>query len=67
MMHFVLYTGIAVFGLICLIRPQVLLKRRNRDEEDLPKDIRFFRILGGVLVGLYLLGYGIQFVISRLG
>ncbi len=57
MTQFILYTGVAAFGLLCLIRPQFLLKRKNKDKPIEKKDIRFFRIFGGVLVGLYALGF----------
>ena len=62
MVLLIIYTGIAAFGLLCLIRPQFLLKRKNPDKEIPAKDIRFFRMFGAVLVGLYLLGFAIQLV-----
>ncbi len=67
--QFVLYTGIAVFGLFCLLKPKYFLERRkqkNGKDYD-KKDERFYRIFGAVLVCLYLLGYVIQIVINLKG
>jgi hypothetical protein len=65
-MQFLIYTGIAAFGLFCIINPKYLLERTKakKGKEYTQKDVRFFRIFGGVLVGLYLLGYVIQLVIN---
>lgn len=64
--QFVLYTGIAVFGLFCLINPKYLLERtkKSKGKEYTQKDVRFFRIFGAVLVGLYVLGFVIQAIIN---
>lgn len=53
----VLCVGAAAFGMLCLIRPQVLLKRKYGDKKIPAQDIRVFRIFGAVLIGLCLLGF----------
>ena len=53
----VLCMGAAAFGVLCLIRPQVLLKRRYENKKIPAQDIRFFRFFGAVLIGLCLLGF----------
>lgn len=65
-MHFIIYTGIAAFGLFCLINPKYLLERtkKSKGKEYTQKDVRFFRVFGAVLVGLYVLGFVIQAVIN---
>ena len=57
MMILILCLGAAAFGVLCLVRPQVLLKRKYENKEIPPQDIRFFRIFGAVLIGLCLLGF----------
>lgn len=52
-----IYIGIFAFGLFCLIRPDYLIKRKNKKDkkEDAqidPKDIRFYRIFGVVVMAL---------------
>lgn len=66
MTMFILYTGIAAFGLFCLVNPRYLLERtkKKNGKEYTAKDVRFFRIFGAVLVGLYVLGFVIQAVIN---
>ena len=66
MTMFVLYTGIAAFGLFCLINPKYLLERtkKSKGKEYTQKDVRFFRIFGAVLVGLYAMGFVIQAIIN---
>ncbi|MGN0967629.1 MAG: hypothetical protein ACI4O3_00040 [Oscillospiraceae bacterium] len=66
MTMFVLYTGIAAFGLFCMINPKYLLERtkKSKGKEYNQKDVRFFRIFGAVLVGLYVLGFVIQAIIN---
>ena len=66
LIQFVLYTGIAAFGLFCLVNPKYLLERtkKSKGKEYTQKDVRFFRIFGAVLVGLYVLGFVIQAVIN---
>ena len=56
---FILCTGIAAFGLFCIINPKYFLERTKakKGKEYTAKDIRFFRIFGAVLVALYLLGF----------
>lgn len=61
----VIYIGIFAYGLFCLVRPDYLVKRKNKKEnqrgnqqenkqdgEVNPKDIRFYRIFGLVLMVL---------------
>ncbi len=56
-MIYIIFLGIFVFGLFCLVRPDYFVKRRNKKEQDEdaeldPKDLRFFRIFGLVLMVL---------------
>ena len=57
MIFLVLCLGLLAFGLLCLINPQALLKRKYGDKEIPKQDIRFFRILGVVFVCLFLLPF----------
>ncbi len=51
----IVYFGVFVFGLFLLIRPDYFVKRKykkeNKSEEEInPKDYRFFRLFGVVLM-----------------
>ncbi|MCD8005156.1 MAG: hypothetical protein LUE91_05830 [Oscillospiraceae bacterium] len=53
----VIYIGIFIYGLFCTVRPDYLVKRKykkeNREETELdPKDVRFFRMFGLVVMAL---------------
>ena len=60
MTFFILTLGMAAFGLICLIRPQLFLKRKYEEKEIPKQDLRFFRIMGIAFIGLFLLGFIIR-------
>ncbi|MCD8211771.1 MAG: hypothetical protein LUC17_01935 [Oscillospiraceae bacterium] len=56
-MIYIIFLGVFVFGLFCLVRPDYFLKRRNKKEQNEdaeldPRDVRFFRIFGAVLMAL---------------
>ncbi len=53
----IIYLGIFIYGLFCLVRPDYFVKRKNKkenkqNEEPNPKDTRFYRIFGLVLMAL---------------
>ncbi len=58
MTTFVLYLGLLAFGLLCLIRPDYILKRagEKKNKEYEKKDYKVIRIFGVVLIALFLVG-----------
>ena len=58
MTTFVLLLGILAFGMLCLIRPDYILKRagEKKKKEYEKRDARVIRVFGAVLIALFLLG-----------
>ena len=54
----VLLLGVGAFGLLCLIRPDYILKRAGEKKHKTyeKKDARVLRVFGAVLILLFLLG-----------
>ena len=54
----VLLLGVGAFGLLCLIRPDYILKRAGEKKKKTyeKKDERVLRVFGAVLILLFLLG-----------